>query len=92
LSEFHIDAVWKYLEHKFGFNLKKWKARFEEHRKDLRIRRRDLDDSKSMHFYHFGNMVINPVLNEILGRHNGYPTFNYMVNFIMTGKNQNILQ
>jgi hypothetical protein len=88
LSEFHINAIWEYLALKFGFDLAKWKARFEEYRDELRIKRRGIDDNRETHFYHFGNTVINPVLNEILGRRSQHNTFNNMVEYLMTGKNQ----
>jgi hypothetical protein len=49
LNEFHIDAVWEYLALKFGFDLVKWKRKFEEYREELRMKRKGIDDNKETH-------------------------------------------
>lgn len=76
--EYHISIVWNELHNRFGFDTKKWKARFEEYRqKHTRI------NSKLSAFNHFGYEEINPVLNKILCRNDLYPTFNNLIQYII---------
>lgn len=88
-EEYHIEKVWKYLHEEFKFNVKKWKERFEEFRLDHHKRNKGYDKDIVSDFNYFGNTVINPVLNEILGRSSYTDTFNRMIKFILTGKKQN---
>ena len=76
--EYHISIVWNELHNRFGFDIKKWKARFEEYRKKhTRI------NSKLSAFNHFGYEEINPVLNNILCRNDLYPTFNNLIQYVV---------
>ena len=79
-SELHMSQVWDILGTKFGFNVKEWKMRFIEYK--LRYHKREMDVTV---FLIFGNKVINPLLNQILQRKEGYPTFNKMVEYVMRG-------
>lgn len=72
----YINLVWRELESRFGFPLKNWQKRFAEYCDAKRV------DSVTG-FYHFGHDVINPVLNEILCRRSGYPTFQKLVEYVM---------
>jgi hypothetical protein len=84
-QEYHITKVWNYLHDHFGFNIPKWKERFNDYKSKQRRREED----EIGYFNRFGNQHINPVLNEILGRSILYPTFNALVEYIVTGKRQN---
>lgn len=83
-QEYHITKVWNYLHERFGFNIPKWKERFNDYKRKQRR-----EDNEIGSFNRFGNQHINPVLNEILGRNVLHPTFNALVEFIVTGKKQN---
>lgn len=85
-TSFHIDRVWALLGEQFGFNTRQWKFRFADYREEMKIKRKDLDHDLVSDFYYFGNTVINPVLNQILGRNDVYPTFNNLIHFVATGK------
>jgi len=79
--EYHISRIWNELHDRFGFDIKKWKARFEDyHKKHPRM------DSKLSAFNHFGYDEINPVLNKILCRNNMHPTFNNLVQYVINNK------
>jgi hypothetical protein len=80
-SEHHISKVWNELHERFGFNLKYWKAQFEED-----LKRVSRSDSIESAFYQFGCVRINPLINQILGRTSGYPTFQNLIEYIVTGK------
>lgn len=81
LTEYHISIVWNELHNRFGFDIKKWKARFEDYRKkNQRI------NSKLSAFNHFGYEEINPVLNKILCRNDLYPTFNNLIQYVMKSR------
>lgn len=88
LNEYHIKQVWEYLQERFGFDLKGWKKKFEEFRNDPRVLRSGHENTIESHFSQFGNKHIDPVLNQILCRREGYETFNKMVRYIMTRKSQ----
>jgi hypothetical protein len=76
-SEMHIQLTWEELHTRFGFDLKTWKKKFHDYRsKNAREK-----DEVAL-FYRFGNDRINPILNEILGRSPGFPTFNRLVVYI----------
>lgn len=76
-----MQQCWDLLADKFGFNVKEWKLRLLEYK--LRHHRRELETDV---FLVFGNKVLNPLLNQILQRRSGYPTFNRMVEYVMKGK------
>jgi hypothetical protein len=82
-QEHHITKTWNYLHDHFGFNIRKWKERFDDFKK-----KQKLEEDEIGAFHRFGNKHINPVLNEILGRNILHPTFNYLAQFIVTGKKQ----
>jgi hypothetical protein len=83
-QEHDITKTWNYLHEHFGFNLKAWKKRFEEYKEKQHQVRDEVGN-----FQRFGKKFIEPVLNEILGRNVLYPTFNYLMQYIVTGKKQN---
>jgi len=91
-TAFHIDNVWYELKNRFGFNTREWRFRFADYREQLGKGRRDLEHDLVSDFYYFGNEKINPVLNEILCRRNGYPTFNYLTEYVVTRKNRHIIK
>jgi len=80
-DENHINKVWEILGSKFGFNVKEWRMRFREYQ--LRHHRKSMDVDA---FLIFGEKVLNPLLNQILQRREGFPTFQRMVRFVITGK------
>ena len=87
-EEMHVEQTWNYLEAKFGFDKKKWKAKFEEFRKEMKVQRKDLDTDIVSVFFRFGNLYINPVLNQILLRYQVHPTFNKLLSYIVTKQSQ----
>ncbi|MBS1507314.1 MAG: hypothetical protein JSS79_11770 [Bacteroidetes bacterium] len=87
-EEHHIDRVWKFLHERFGFNINRWKERFDQFRTERHKRRTGHDYTLTGDFIYFGNTVINPVLNEILGHYQETNTFNRMIEYIVTGKRQ----
>jgi hypothetical protein len=76
-EEPHIEHVWKELHERFGFNLKHWKAKFEWYKG---IHNKNPDEVSL--FYWFGYETINPVLNQIIGRSSGYPTFQNLTEYV----------
>ena len=85
-QEIHINLVWDELAMRFGFNLKEWKKKYKQ---QFSYQPRNVSEVEF--FLRFGNKAINPVLNEILGRQNLYPTFNRLVDYILDleGKRKN---
>jgi hypothetical protein len=80
-SPFHFEEayfrlVWSELRTRFGFPVRDWKQRFRYYCERSRI----TDPVEG--FYKFGNKVINPVLNEILCRKKGHPTFQNLVEYV----------
>ncbi len=75
-EEANIRLVWSELHTRFGFPLEPWKKRFDEYCK------RSLTKDRVEGFYLFGNDVINPVLNGILCRKSGHPTFLKLVEYV----------
>jgi hypothetical protein len=73
----HIQITWQELNERFGFELKAWKKKFH----DYRMKQPSNADVVGV-FFKFGNDRINPLLNEILGRSSGFPTFNRLVDYI----------
>ncbi|MBL7858619.1 MAG: hypothetical protein JNM57_13095 [Cyclobacteriaceae bacterium] len=74
----HIDRVWDELHTLFHFDKKGWKKRFAEY---LLRQKRGVSEVEA--FFRFGNDQINPVLNEILSRRNGYDTFNSLCRYVL---------
>jgi hypothetical protein len=90
LEETHVKLIWNYLHEKFGFDLKGWKAKFEEFRREPRVLKSGHDNLEVSHFFLFGNKHIEPVLNQILCRKEGHATFNNLVYFVVTGKKKEV--
>jgi hypothetical protein len=77
-KEAHIQKVLMELQMRFGFPAKNWKVRFGNYPTKNGV---DVVGK----FMYFGNEIINPLLNEILCRRSGYPTFNNLCDYV-TGK------
>lgn len=80
-NEMHMAQAWQVLHERFGFNIAVWKKSFEAY---LLKQPRETDTFSA--FFRFGNEQINPVINQILGRNQGFPTFNRMIDYIMKSK------
>ena len=78
-SEMHITITWEELHGRFGFDIKTLKKKFNDY---LLKHPRETDVVAA--FYRFGNDRINPLLNEILGRASGFPTFQRFTEYIAT--------
>ena len=76
-SEMHILITWNELHERFGFNLATWKKKFNDY---LMKQPRETDMVSA--FLRFGNDRVNPILNEILGRSSGFPTFNRLTTYV----------
>jgi hypothetical protein len=75
-EEAYVRLVWSELHTRFGFPVHDWKKRFLNYCQQSRI------NDPVEGFYKFGNEVINPVLNEILCRKTGHPTFQKLVEYV----------
>ena len=73
----HINQTFDLLHTKFGFPIKKWEDHFREYRR-TQPRSGELES-----FMRFGYKEINPVLNKILLRRDGHPTFNKLVEYVI---------
>lgn len=80
-DEMHIRLVWQVLEDHFGFNVKIWKSYFEEYKQK---RGRGLSSIAAFHC--FGHDHINPILNQVLGRLHGHPTFDNLCHYVVSRK------
>ena len=78
-QDMHIDLVWDELRLRFGFDLKRWKIEFQDY---LATQPRNTADTDA--FIRFGNHRINPVINQILRRNELFPTFNKLVEYILS--------
>lgn len=78
-QEQHIHHTWEELHNRFGFDLKTWKKKFNDY---LMKQPRETDLVSA--FFRFGNDRINPILNEILGRSSGFPTFQRFTEYIQS--------
>lgn len=76
-SEMHINHTWDELHERFGFDLTTWKKKFNDY---LMKQPRETDLVSA--FLRFGNDRLNPLLNEILGRSSGFPTFNRLTTYV----------
>jgi hypothetical protein len=76
--EYHITKVWNELHDRFGFDIKKWKEKFNAY-----LQKHPRDVSEMSVFYRFGHDEINPVLNKILCRNQLFPTFNNLVEYVV---------
>ena len=81
-EESDIEKVFILLKERFGFSLEGWQRRF----KDYFLRHAPSNGSKVKYFIKFGNLHINPILNEILCRPEKYLTFNKILEFIVKNK------
>ncbi|MFZ9503237.1 MAG: hypothetical protein ACO263_01580 [Cyclobacteriaceae bacterium] len=75
----HIAIIWDELRLRFGFDLKAWKTEFAEFL-NSQPRNTNITDA----FIVFGNRRINPVLNSILRRNDLYPTFNKLMQYVIS--------
>ncbi len=76
-----IDAILAELQMRFGFAAKEWKKRFEQ-----ALDRKPRGTTNEEFFLIFGNRIINPLLNEILCRKPGHPTFQNLVDYVLDKK------
>ncbi len=77
-EEMHVNVVWDELKQRFSFNLVSWKNQFSGYLSKQPRNTHELDA-----FLKFGIDLINPVLNQILGREGYHPTFMNMVEYIL---------
>lgn len=75
-----IERVWSFLGNKFHFNVPAWKKEFNQ-TLDLSIRHKSIQ----VQFMEFGKRRIEPLLNDILCRHN-FPTWITMLSHILRDK------
>lgn len=78
LNEHHMNLTWSELQSRFGFNIDHWKKEFKTFMSSQPRNVSELDG-----FIQFGNRRINPVMNNILGRNELFPTFNNFLCFII---------
>ena len=78
-QEMHISVIWEELRLRFGFDLRAWKKEFSDYL-DAQPRNTAATDA----FLSFGNRRINPVLNGILRRQELFPTFNKLVEYVLS--------
>ena len=78
-EEHHIKEVFIELQDRFGFPAKEWKEKFDTYKMNYKT---DIVGR----FFHFGSHAINPILNEILCRPSGFPTFNKLCDYVVGKK------
>lgn len=78
MEEVHINQVWTELEERFGFPIKTWKKHFAEHL-DSKPRSENILNV----FLRYGSERINPILNGILIRREGFPTFHNLCEYVI---------
>lgn len=76
-----VEVILKELHYRFGFATREWKAKFEQ-----ALDRKPRGTTNEEFFLIFGNRVINPLLNEILCRPAGHPTFQNLVDYVLSRK------
>jgi len=81
-EEMHIAWVWEELHERFGFPLKEWKKQFAEYLDKQPSGRSEVVGA----FFRFGYECINPILNQILCRRPGYPSWNNLCDYIVKKK------
>lgn len=74
-----MNLVWLELKTRFGFNLAYWQKEFRE-----QFSRQPRNVTDVEFFLIFGNRSINDVLNKILGRRGQHPTFNRLVEYVIS--------
>lgn len=77
-DEAHIDRVWALLQEIFHFNVAEWKSEFADY---LSKQPRRTEEASA--FLMFGSQHINPILNSILRRKTGHPTWNKLINHVI---------
>lgn len=80
-EEMHIAWMWEELHGRFGFPTKEWKQKFAEYQ-DQHPRERNTVSA----FLLFGSAHIAPILNQILCRKEGYPTWNKLCDYVVQKK------
>ncbi len=70
----HLPMVWQELHDRFGFEAAEWKRKFESE-----LKRQPRGTEPVEFILVFGVKRINPILNEIMRRPEGYPSFMLMV-------------
>lgn len=78
-QEMHISVIWDELRLRFGFDLRAWKKEFADY-----LASQPRQTATTDAFLSFGNHRINPVLNSILRRNELFPTFNKLVEYILS--------
>ena len=79
-EEMYIRLVWTELQTRFGFNVPEWKKRyFAEWNKNR-------SGNEAGFFLSYMNRNVNPLLNRILCRHEGHPTLNKLVEYVVNRK------
>jgi len=78
-QEMHINVIWDELRLRFGFDLRAWKQEFTDY-----LATQPRNTAVTDAFLTFGNRRINPVLNGILRRNELFPTFNKLVEYILS--------
>lgn len=77
-QEMHVKWVWAELHERFGFNVPEWKKRYYEE-----LRKKPGREDSLHFFFVFMNTHVNPVLNQILCRRDGHPTFNKFTEYVV---------
>ena len=80
-EEMHVAWVWEELHDRFGFPVKDWKNRFAEY-----LSKQPKEKDIAGVFLRFGHDHINPILNQILCRKDGYPSWNNLCEYILKKK------
>lgn len=78
MEEVHINLTWTELQERFGFPIKEWKKHWTAH-----LNKQPKGESDIAVFMRYGNVHINPILNGILMRNEGHPSFNKLVEYVI---------
>ena len=77
-EEARVAKVWDVLKTTFHFNVSEWKKEYESF---LGKQPRNTDNADA--FLIFGSRFIEPILNQILKRRTGHPTWNKLIDHVI---------
>lgn len=80
-EEMHIAWMWEELHERFGFPIKEWKKKFTEY-----LDKQPRETTVVGAFLRFGSDNIEPILNQVLCRREGYATWNNLCDYIVKKK------
>ncbi|NOT73808.1 MAG: hypothetical protein HOP08_02690 [Cyclobacteriaceae bacterium] len=72
-----LEKIWTHLEKVYSLNTLPYREGFKKYLENM------AGDAQPKFFVGYGELVIEPTLNEILKRDSSYPTWNYLLRFLL---------